>query len=333
MNSKTNKDIICEEVDCALCGSSLRTPVAYGYDYEYWTSEQMFSFVRCDVCGHVYLNPRPDPYSFSSIYPPNYYTLEGRHSAKSSILIGLLKKVIIRKRLSYFHNLFNRKIKILEIGCGDCSLLMDLKDTFFGAELTGVDLTFTDEIRKKCLNKRIRLIESSIENASLQENEYDIVIMNQLIEHLWKPVEVLHKINDSIVSGGLISIETVNIAGYDRRIFSKGFWGGYYFPRHFNLFSFESLKTLLEKAGFRVVRQYSLSASIIWTFSFHAYLCPSKSHKGTLADRFFNDRNPLSLAIFTIIDMIALLFGVKTSNQKTIAQKSTAVRVDSFEIT
>lgn len=329
---KQIKIIICEEVDCALCGSNLSTPIAYGYDYEYWTSEQMFSFVKCDVCGHIYLNPRPLADSFSLIYPPNFYTLEGRHSAKSSILINFLKKVIIRKRLSYFWNMFNSRIKILEIGCGDCSLLMDLKDTFPWTELTGVDFTFTEEIRRKCSGKRIQLIESSIEDASLRANEYNIVIMNQLIEHLWKPAEVLHKIKDSLVSGGFVSIETVNVEGYDRRSFSNGFWGGYYFPRHFNLFSFESLKNLLEKTGFRVIKQYSLSASIIWTFSFHAYLCPSESHKGTFADRFFSDRNPLSLAIFTIVDMIALLFGVKTSNQKTIAQKPTAVRIDSEEI-
>ena len=333
MNNETNKDIICEEVDCALCGSSLSTPIAYGYDYEYWTSEQMFFFVKCDFCGHLYLNPRPGPGSFSSIYPPNYYTLEGRHTAKTSILISSLKKVIVRKRLAYFHDLFSRGIKILEIGCGDCSLLIDLNDTVPGAELTGLDITFTDEIREKCSNERIHLIESSIEDAPLKANEYDIVIMNQLIEHLWKPAEVLRKINDSLVSGGFISIETVNIEGYDRGIFSKGFWGGYYFPRHFNLFSFESLKNLLENTGFRVVKQYSLLASIIWTFSFHAYFCPSESHKGTIADRFFSDRNPLALSIFTIVDMIALLFGLKTSNQKTIAQKSTAIRVDSGEIT
>ena len=311
----------CQEAICVLCGSKASRPVASGYDYEYWTSEKEFIVVRCENCGHLYLNPRPRPESWSVIYPFNYYTLSGRHSKDSSRIIALLKKVIIRRRLSYFRKQLSGPMKILEVGCGDGSLLIDLKNIFPGVSATGVDLAFTDDIIKRNRRAGVTLITGRIEDVSLLENEYDLVIMNQLIEHLWNPKEVMKKIHDSLVPNGMISIETINTSAYDRKILPGGLWGAYYFPRHLNFFNFNSLEKLLNICGFEVCKQFSLLAPINWTFSFHACFSRTKKQKKTAADRFFTDSNPICLTIFTAIDAIALLLGLTTSNQKTIARK------------
>jgi hypothetical protein len=119
--------------------------------------------------------------------------------------------------------------------------------------------------------------------------------------------------------GGLISIETPNRNGYDRRFFRAAFWGGYYFPRHLHLFDEQSLKALLEKNNFTVEYQGYLLAPIIWAFSVHARLSSSPAfHRLAF---FFNDRNPLCLSLFTVVDLLARLAGLPTSNQKCIARK------------
>lgn len=321
-NYNISNDIILEEVSCILCGRHESTLVAEGYDFEYWTSKKSFSYVQCNNCGHLYLNPQPIPESSSQIYPSNYYTHSGRHTEKSSKLISTFKKHVIRKRLKYILSKLPENPNILEIGCGDCSLLMDLKTIVPSAQLTGLDIAFTDDIKRMCQANNITNIEDKVENANLPYNEYDLVIMNQLIEHLWDPALAFKKIHKSLKKRGMISIETINTSGYDRCFFKKDFWGGYYFPRHLNIFSFESLRRLLEKYGFCVVKQSSLLAPIVWAFSFHA-LCSSKPHnEETFADKFFTDKNPLCLAIFTVIDIIARIFCLTTSNQKTIAKKA-----------
>lgn len=318
---KVEDGLHCQETVCVLCGSKANRPFASGYDYEYWTSEKEFIVVQCENCGHLYLNPQPKPESWSVIYPSNYYTLTGRHSEDSSRIIALLKKMIIRKRLSYFRKQLTGTMRILEVGCGDGSLLIDLKNSFPNISATGVDLAFTEDIINRNLRAGITLITGRIEDVSLPKKEFDLVIMNQLIEHLWNPRDVLRKIHDSLVPNGMISIETINTSAYDRKIFRGGLWGSFYFPRHLNFFNFNSLEKLLTICGFEVCKQFSLLAPINWTFNFHACFSRTKKPKKTMADRFFTDSNPICLSIFTAIDAIALLLGFTTSNQKTIARK------------
>jgi SAM-dependent methyltransferase len=319
--TNTDNGLCRQETSCVLCGSKNCQTVASGYDYEYWTTGEEFTVVRCEDCGHLYLNPRPGPESWPIIYPPDYYTLAGRHTENTSRIIAFLKKVIIRKRLSYFKNQFSRPVKILEVGCGDGSLLIDLKNNFPDVSATGVDLAFTENIITRSRREGITLLTGRIEDISLPDNEYDLVIMNQLIEHLWNPVQVLRKIRNSLASNGMISIETINILAYDRKIFRGGLWGAFYFPRHLNFFSFKSLEKLLDISGFEVCKQFSLLAPINWTFSFHAFFSRRKKQKKNAADLFFTDGNPICLTIFTAIDLVALLLGFTTSNQKTIARK------------
>jgi len=83
--------------------------------------------------------------------------------------------------------------------------------------------------------------------------------------YLWERGE-----KKALVPGGYLSIETINIDGYDRRFFKDGCWGGYFFPRHMNLFNFTSLKRLMKNHELIVEKQFSLLAPINWVFSCHA---------------------------------------------------------------
>lgn len=320
ISANTDIEIKLEEVRCAICGQNKAELISKGYDYEYRSSDREFCFVRCLNCGHHYLNPRPVREAAGRIYPANYYTMEGRHSSKSKIIANL-KSFVIEKRLSHFKGLFNRAINVLEVGCGDCSLIIALKKKFPHINCAGIDLKFPKEERFACKELGITLTEGAIEDVELAPGSYNLVILNQLIEHLWQPVEVLQKLNKSMAQDGLISIETVNFSGYDRLFFKKGFWGGYYFPRHLNLFNFGTLETLLENAGFDVIKQNSLLAPVVWTFSFHAWVSHFKNKGAKLLAGFFKDSNPVCLGIFSCLDLMALLCGLTTSNQKTIGRK------------
>jgi SAM-dependent methyltransferase len=321
MENKDSRQIPCENSFCILCGSNVAESYACGFDYQYWTTNQQFRFVRCLQCHHVYLNPRPTIESADLIYPPNYYTMTGIHTEKYSKLIAFLKRHIIRRRLSFVRKDIGSRPAVLEVGCGDCALLLDLRKVFPEASLTGIDLFIPDSIHQIADSLDIKIIEGSIENTDLPLGSYDLVVMNQLIEHLWDPVNVLKKIRASLRPGGFVSIETPNIGSYDHKLFSDGTWGGFYFPRHLNLFNFKTLRLLLEKTGFKMVRQENLLAPIIWIFSFRAKLSSTKK-KGDGWDAFLSDRSPACLAFFTVVDILAKYLGRITSNQKAIVRRS-----------
>jgi len=314
-------DIVCENTVCALCGSTMSKVEACGHDSQYQTSIVKFCFVECTNCGHIYLNPRPTSEELAFIYPDNYYTKDSRHAG---FIVSLMKKIVIKRRLAFCKTVFKKNAAILECGCGDCSLLIDIKTRYPWCHVKGVDVSISPEAINNCRSLNIDLIQENIEDMDFGEEVYDLIIMNQLIEHLHNPVVVIEKMKQALKPGRLISIETPDLDGYDRKIFQKSFWGGYYFPRHMHLFSSASLRELFEKHGFKVLRQVSLVAPIIWIFSlFNAFVhvFPALQRPDSLFPRLFSDRNPLALGFVTIIDLVALLFGVPTSNQKIIVQK------------
>ncbi|GAB6097918.1 hypothetical protein JCM14469_41720 [Desulfatiferula olefinivorans] len=311
--------ITCRPVTCALCGSSDYKPSAAGRDYEYQTADQMFHMVRCRRCGHEYLNPRPTPDDLPKAYPPHYYTLSGRHTRRFSPVIGRLKSLVVGRRLRAFNALFKRGGSVLEVGCGDGSLLIDLKRRYPDLSLTGMDFSVSPDTEDRLAASGIRLIRGRVEDTDLGDQTYDLIIMNQVIEHVPDPSAVLAHLARSLRPFGFISIETPNRNGYDRRFFRASFWGGYYFPRHLHLFDEKSLRVLLHENGLPVAYHGYLLAPIIWTFSVHAALDQWPGCRRPAL--FFTDKNPLCLALFTSVDLLARLFGLPTSNQKFIAQK------------
>ncbi len=310
-----------EMTHCVVCGSDAYAAVAEGRDYQYWTSDRTFVMVRCRECSHLYLNPRPTRDSAGVIYPSDDYTLCGRHAGRGSKLVATLKKRIVERRLAVVRSLLSGPVRVLEVGCGDCELLMGLRRSFPHIEVTGVDLALPKVASRACRDLGIELIEGAVEDVPLAPGSYSLVIMNQLIEHLWDPVGALEKIHASMAEGGMLSIETVNTAGYDRRLIRDGRWGAFYFPRHLNLFDFGGLQRLLAGHGFETVSQYSLLAPVNWAFGMRALACPEPHCRDNLWHRLFSDENPACLAVFTMLDVLARAVGLTTSNQKTIARR------------
>ncbi len=73
----TPRTLSLVETPCVLCGSHESEPSASGYDFEYDTVPDLFHFVRCRECDHLYLKPRPSAADLPIIYPSNYYAFSG----------------------------------------------------------------------------------------------------------------------------------------------------------------------------------------------------------------------------------------------------------------
>jgi hypothetical protein len=142
----------------------------------------------------------------------------------------------------------------------------------------------------------------------------------KLVEHLWEPRAGLSKLANTLKPGGIIAIETPDTDGYDRHFFSRGTWGGYYVPRHLNLYNFERLAQLLTESGLEIVQQKSLPAPVIWCYSLQASLQERFGARSKIA-RLFDLRNIAALAGFALLDMAAVGAGLKSSNQQAVARK------------
>jgi len=125
---------------CNCCGSAAREPIARGVDFEYATCANEFEFVRCADCGHLYLNPQPDPSELGVIYPPDY----GNYASDKNEAFTYQVKNWLDRR--YLRRLTRgmRVERILDVGCADGRLLGLCRETFARAErLEGIEFSPT----------------------------------------------------------------------------------------------------------------------------------------------------------------------------------------------
>jgi len=299
---------------CALCGAATQEPEAYGYDFEYDTASNPFRFVRCASCGHVYLSPRPSPADLGVIYPAHYYTLAGTGS-----LVAKLRRIWEGKKVNVYRDALGAGPKrILDVGCGDGRFLQVLHD--FGSrewELVGVD--FDPLAVERCRARGFTAHQKRVEDMVAEDGTFDAVVMLQLIEHVEDPVAIARRVFALLRKGGIFVVETPNLAGWDYALFRKRWWGHYHFPRHWNLFSRESLERMLRDAGFVIDRSERLISTSAWTISFGNYFL-DRGYPSWFA-KFWNFKNPLLLAIFVTLDSVRARLGAETSNQRVIARK------------
>lgn len=122
---------------------------------------------------------------------------------------------------------------VLEIGCLEGRFLHYLKMTL-GCNVLGMDVN--EEVAQKSMRTLgikilIRNIETSLD---LKDNEFDIVLMFHLLEHVKSPLEVLKKTYRCLKNGGSVVVEVPD--GKTEP----------YTPDHYHFFSKDSLKRSLE---------------------------------------------------------------------------------------
>jgi hypothetical protein len=79
-----------------------------------------------------------------------------------------------------------------------------------------------------------------------------IIHMFHVIEHLPDPVDVLRKLREVLVEGGIVIGQTPNVASWDARLFGR-YWTQWHVPRHLVLYTPETLRAHAEAAGYEVL--------------------------------------------------------------------------------
>ncbi len=107
--------------------------------------------------------------------------------------------------------------------------------------------------------------------------------------------------------GGRLVIVTDNAASLDARLFAGRHWGGYHFPRHWNLFNRATLRGLARKVEMEVEALEWTLSPVNWVYSLHNFLVDRGAPRW-LVNR-FGLAAPGSLALFTIVDAFCGLLG------------------------
>jgi 2-polyprenyl-3-methyl-5-hydroxy-6-metoxy-1,4-benzoquinol methylase len=288
--------------------------MARGWDFEYGTTCEEFAFRRCP-CGGVYLDPRPAAAALAQIYPADYYAYD--FAAKLRPLVARVKGATERAKARAYLPHLRPGAHILDVGCGDGHLLALVRaEAPFPLELDGVELTA--EAAAEATRHGIRLHEGRVEEVVLPPDAYDLIVVNQLIEHVADPAAVLRRIRAALRPGGHLFLETPNLDSLDARLFRRRYWGGYHLPRHFHLFDRHTLPRLVAAASLDTVAMRPLVCPQFWIISLSNWL--AAHGRRAAAERWVSPFSPFWLIPATAIEVVqARLWW--TSNLQLVARR------------
>jgi len=298
------KLVTLEPAACCICGGVDGTPVGVGEDFEYHTTPHSFLAVRCPTCDLIYLDPRPTAASLSVIYPDEYHAF-----AFDEEQFGLVHKVRSRleaRRLLRAGRGLPADAHVLDVGCGD-GFHLDLlrKHGPSGWQLHGVD---TDARAVAAARQRgLNVEECPVELSALEPGSIDFALCIQTIEHVGDPVAILRAIGNLLKPGGRLYLITDNTGSPDFKITKGRHWGGYHFPRHWNLFNKPSMRKLAAAADLEVEKLSTTTSPVNWTYSIRNTLVDWHAPKW-MVNRFSLKAAP-ALAIFTALDSAFTIIG------------------------
>jgi len=256
---------VVESAACNYCGGE-QTLVYDGIrDWEYGVRGS-YAYMRCVDCGGVQLAPFPSLEDLKRSYDSDYhgYTSGEGRGRLFSILYALRAR-LFRSRMS---RLVNSDARVLDVGCGAGDFLRDLRG--LGVDrLEGID--FSPEMVDRLRLLDIRGFCGTFGDFPGEDGSYDLVAMNNYLEHTLEPRAELGKALRLLKPGACLVGEVPGFDSWERKLFGR-FWGGNHAPRHTYQFDVAFLKRLLEKIGFvEVTISHQLNTSH-WALSVQNYL-------------------------------------------------------------
>lgn len=294
--------------NCPICKSRDIIPFSETFDVEYYTSKHKYTYSECRSCNAIFLIDPPVD-KLGEIYPNNYYAVEGP-SSNSSWLMSQLQsaKSKIEKNLfsSCLKKISGMNLSCLDIGGGSGWVMNMVREADKRVTSTTV-LDLNPNSKEIAEANGHKFICDLVENISIKD-EFDFVIMLNLIEHVKDPRSILLSTYNSMKQNGLLLIKTPNTKSLNRILFKRAYWGGLHAPRHWVLFNKKNFLVLIKECGFSLEFIRYTQGAPQWAASIigsrrlqYGFIA---SGKPIYSDKLFA---PLNL-IFAIIDYLTLPF-------------------------
>jgi 2-polyprenyl-3-methyl-5-hydroxy-6-metoxy-1,4-benzoquinol methylase len=268
---------------CPLCQSTERSVLHRRLrDRVFFCAPGEWTLYACDRCQAGYLDPRPTTATIGRAYASYFthhpaerprveempaalrwrralgngyrnwrYGTRDRPAQSIGVLLAHLlpqQRALLDLELRYLPHAWPGA-RVLDVGAGDGSFLRWAAAA--GWDAVGVE---PDPVAVAAARAHgLHVSEGTIEHVPAGQR-FDAVTANHVIEHVHDPRRFLEHIRELLTPGGLLWLDTPNLAGVGHDAFGSS-WLGLDPPRHLVLFTGRSLRAWLAATGFRVVRQ------------------------------------------------------------------------------
>ena len=226
---------------CPLCGKSRFRP---------YKRIDEWQIVQCVGCKLAFLNPRPNAAEQEKVYK-TYYGYPPMPSDP------IEKRRLIDQERYRVEPMSRAKSPgtLLDVGCG-AGMFMALAQehgwTVYGTEISPHCITYARE------ELGLEVYQGDLVDLDLKQR-FDVVALNHVLEHVSDPVALVRAAKMQLRDDGLLYVGVPNHHCSDARR-QGGNWEGWALPWHFYHYTPVTLRRLLERCGFRVMRyEFGLS--------------------------------------------------------------------------
>ena len=197
---------------CPVCENSGIKLDFTKYD-EYLKRE--FNIFHCLCCGLYFVNPRIDRKHLQELYDSSYFHGENWDD-KTDYYSNYSNESRLKKLESLYCSHLNGmkrfigrdSLTILDVGCGLGFFSYFVQKNSPTAQITSIDIS--PEAVNHLKERGANVILGDILTADLQNGQFDVVYMRELLEHLYEPVKYMRKVKELLKKGGLFFYTTGN---------------------------------------------------------------------------------------------------------------------------
>lgn len=248
---------------CIACCAKTKVFIEKIWDDRYGCSG-VFSIMRCPDCHQMVTAPpltEADlPALYSTYYPRRSVDFDALEK-EAALVLG--PRAGLRRWLAgtdnQGHYLARRGQKVLDIGSGSCLSLLEQRN--LGVEGYGVEAD--PNVKRIADHFGLRVHVGSIHDQPFPGEVFDMVVLNQVIEHVPDPEALMRNVRERLKPDGRAVMSFPNADSLPRRL-SGHKWINWHVPYHQHHFNRKSFRLLAEKAGYDVIRTRTVTPNL-WT--------------------------------------------------------------------
>ncbi|MFA4991117.1 MAG: class I SAM-dependent methyltransferase [Candidatus Omnitrophota bacterium] len=235
------KGRLFREVGCVACGSKRAGLRFYKCGFRH---------VECSRCGTLFVSPRPAEKDLLSYYSdfeaPLFWTqvLLNTDSERKVIQYAPRAKMLVDACRA---NMAGKDTVFLDVGAGSGNFALAVKQEDYFSKVTALDVS--GECVSVCRRKGLDAFRGTLSDY---RGKADCLAMNDLIEHVFSPEDMLREARKKLNPGGILMIATPNCLGLDFSLFGKD-TDNVTPPEHVQYFNPKSISVLFKRTGFSVL--------------------------------------------------------------------------------
>lgn len=208
-----------------------------------------FWIVKCHGCGVLRVETIPSETEALLIYNDR----DHRWDLNRQKYIKESEAYSQKQKDRFFRDIKKVKInkgKLLDVGCGGGFFLKCMEEIY--SQVTGIEVSMLQvEFAQKIM--KLNVIKGTLQTAKFPEDLFDTITFWDVLEHVVDPLTTLQEARKILKKDGLIAVSTPNAGGITAT-FTKESWLYYSPPQHLHFFTPKTLKLLLRKAGFTILK-------------------------------------------------------------------------------